>query len=102
MEVREGTPLYPKPSPKGWAATFSKLQKAKPRYAKFRFLKMAIFHLNESNISRSDGRSAVACAAYRACEKLEDYTFGKTQDYTEKMDLSTSLFMLQNIRMKNY
>jgi hypothetical protein len=63
---------------------------------------MAIFHLNESNISRSDGRSAVACAAYRACEKLEDYTFGKTQDYTEKMDLSTSLFMLQNIRMKNY
>jgi hypothetical protein len=35
---------------------------------------MAIFHLNESNISRSDGRSAVACAAYRACEKLEDLT----------------------------
>ena len=87
MEVREGTPLYPKPSPKGWAATFSKLQKAKPRYAKFRFLKMAIFHLNESNISRSDGRSVVACAAYRACEKLEDYTFGKTQDYTRKNGL---------------
>lgn len=87
MEVREGTPLYPKPSPKGWAATFSKLQKAKPRYAKFRFLKMAIFHLNESNISRSDGRSAVACAAYRACEKLLDHTFGKTQDYTRKKGL---------------
>ena len=48
---------------------------------------MAIFHLNESNISRSDGRSAVACAAYRACEKLEDYTFGKTQDYTRKNGL---------------
>lgn len=48
---------------------------------------MAIFHLNESNISRSDGRSAVACAAYRACEKLEDYTFGKTQDYTRKKGL---------------
>jgi len=45
---------------------------------------MAIFHLNESNISRSDGRSAVACAAYRACEKLEDQTFGKVQDYTRK------------------
>jgi len=87
MEVREGTPLYPKPSPKGWAATFPKLQKAKPRYAKCRFFKMAIFHLNESNISRSDGRSAVACAAYRACEKLEDYTFGKTQDYTRKNGL---------------
>jgi len=49
---------------------------------------MAIFHLNESNISRSDGRSAVACAAYRACEKLEDLTFGKTQDYTKKNGLA--------------
>ena len=49
---------------------------------------MAIFHLNESNISRSDGRSAVACAAYRACEKLEDQTFGKVQDYTRKNGLS--------------
>lgn len=87
MEVREGTPLHPKPSPKGWAATFSKLQKAKPRYSKCRFFKMAIFHLNESNISRSDGRSAVACAAYRACEKLLDHTFGKTQDYTRKKGL---------------
>ena len=48
---------------------------------------MAIFHLNESNISRSDGRSSVACAAYRACEKLEDQTFGKTQDYTKKKGL---------------
>ena len=48
---------------------------------------MAIFHLNESNISRSDGRSAVACAAYRACEKLEDQTFGRTQDYTKKKGL---------------
>ena len=43
--------------------------------------------MNESNISRSDGRSAVACAAYRACEKLEDLTFGKTQDYTKKKGL---------------
>jgi hypothetical protein len=48
---------------------------------------MAIFHLNEKNISRSDGRSAVACAAYRACEKLEDHTYGKTQDYTRKKGL---------------
>ena len=87
MEVREGTPLYPKPSPKGWAATFSKLQRVKPRYSKFRLLKMAIFHLNESNNSRSDGRSVVACAAYRACEKLLDHTYGNTQDYTRKKGL---------------
>ena len=48
---------------------------------------MAIFHLNESNISRNNGRSAVACAAYRACEKLEDHTYGKIQDYTKKKGL---------------
>ncbi len=48
---------------------------------------MAIFHLNESNISRSDGRSVVACAAYRACEKLLDHTYGNTQDYTRKKGL---------------
>ena len=67
---------------------FQSCKKLKPRYAKIRFIKMAIFHLNESNISRSDGRSAVACAAYRACEKLEDQTFGKVQDYTRKNGLS--------------
>ncbi|WP_171499750.1 MobA/MobL family protein, partial [Acinetobacter guerrae] len=33
---------------------------------------------------RSDGRSIVACAAYRAGEKLECDTYGKTQDYTRK------------------
>jgi hypothetical protein len=48
---------------------------------------MAIFHLNESNISSCDGRSAVACAAYLACEILEDQTFVKTQDYTKKKGL---------------
>lgn len=48
---------------------------------------MAIFHLNEKNISRSDGRSAIACAAYRACEKLEDKTYGNIQDYTKKNGL---------------
>jgi hypothetical protein len=66
---------------------FKKLQKSKPRYAEIRFLKMAIFHLNEKNISRSDGRSVVACAAYRACEKLEDKTYGNIQDYTKKNGL---------------
>ena len=45
---------------------------------------MAIFHFHEKNISRSDGRSAVACAAYRAGEKLHDHTYGKVQDYRKK------------------
>lgn len=45
---------------------------------------MAIYHCSIQPISRSDGRSIVACAAYRAGEKLECDTYGKTQDYTRK------------------
>lgn len=45
---------------------------------------MAIYHFSEKNISRSDGRSAIACAVYRSGEKLIDHTYGKTQDYTKK------------------
>ena len=33
---------------------------------------MPIYHLSVKAISRSDGRSAVACAAYRSGEKLLD------------------------------
>jgi hypothetical protein len=35
-------------------------------------------------VSRGDGRSAVACAAYRAGEKLTCDYYEKTQDYTKK------------------
>lgn len=45
---------------------------------------MAIFHFHEKNISRSDGRSVVACAAYRSGEKLHDHTYGKVQNYQKK------------------
>lgn len=45
---------------------------------------VAIFHFSVKNISRSDGRSAVACAAYRSGEKLKDERYGKEQDYTKK------------------
>ncbi|MDC4031619.1 MobQ family relaxase, partial [Acinetobacter baumannii] len=45
---------------------------------------MAIFHFSVKNISRSDGRSVVACAAYRSGEKLKDERYGKEQDYTKK------------------
>ncbi|MCF9047467.1 MobQ family relaxase, partial [Acinetobacter nectaris] len=46
---------------------------------------MAIYHFSVKNISRSEGRSAVACAAYRAAEKLVDNRYGKVQDYTRKL-----------------
>ena len=45
---------------------------------------MAIYHFSVKNISRSDGRSAVACSAYRSGEKLIDDRQGKEQDYTRK------------------
>ena len=45
---------------------------------------MSIYHLSVKAISRSDGRSAVACAAYRSGEKLLDEKYEKTQDYTKK------------------
>ncbi|TKL81189.1 hypothetical protein DVW31_16775, partial [Enterococcus faecium] len=46
---------------------------------------MAIYHFSVKNISRSDGRSAVACAAYRSAEKLTCDYYGKEQDYTRKI-----------------
>ena len=46
---------------------------------------MAIYHLNVQVISRGQGRSAVACAAYRSAEKLYDERYGKTHDYTKKL-----------------
>ena len=42
---------------------------------------MPIYHLSVKAISRSDGRSAVACAAYRSGEKLLDEKYEKSQDY---------------------
>ena len=45
---------------------------------------MAIYHFSIKNIGRSNGRSAVAAAAYRSGEKLMDSVYGKEQDYTKK------------------
>lgn len=45
---------------------------------------MAIYHFSAKPISRADGKSAVACSAYRSGEKLLDQKYGKEQDYTHK------------------
>jgi Ti-type conjugative transfer relaxase TraA len=45
---------------------------------------MAIYHLAMKPISRSGGRSAVASAAYRACQKLINERDGLTHDFTRK------------------
>lgn len=45
---------------------------------------MAIYHLSGQVISRSQGRSAVACASYRSAEKLIDERTEITHDYAKK------------------
>lgn len=45
---------------------------------------MAIYHLSTTPISRRDGRSAVAAAAYRAGAELADARTGQVFDYTRK------------------
>ncbi len=45
---------------------------------------MAIFHLSCKVISRGNGKSAVAAAAYRSGEKITNDYDGETHDYTRK------------------
>jgi hypothetical protein len=51
---------------------------------------MAIYHFSVKAMSRADGKSAVACAAYRAGEKLVCEYYGKVQDYTRKTGVEHS------------
>ena len=64
--------------------------------------KMAIYHFSIKNIGRSNGRSAVAAAAYRSGEKLIDSVYGKEQDYTRKQALNMKIFMHRHMPMKTY
>ena len=45
---------------------------------------MAIYHCSVSVLARADGKSAVAAAAYRAGERLEDHRLGQAFDYRAK------------------
>ena len=58
---------------------------------------MAIYHFSVKAISRGAGRSAVACAAYRSGEKLQDDRYGKEQDYTKKSGVEfTNIYAPEN------
>jgi hypothetical protein len=48
---------------------------------------VAIYHLSMQTISRGKGKSAVASAAYRSCEKLVNEYDNITHDYSNKKDL---------------
>jgi Ti-type conjugative transfer relaxase TraA len=45
---------------------------------------MAIYHFTSKIVSRANGQSVVASAAYRAAEELHDQRLGKTFDFTRK------------------
>lgn len=45
---------------------------------------VAVYHCKLNAISRADGRSATAAAAYRAGERLEDELLGQVFDYTRR------------------
>jgi hypothetical protein len=60
-------------------------------------LGMSIYHCSIKNISRSSGRSAVACAAYRSREELEDVETGITHDYRKKTGIAfAEIFLCKN------
>ena len=60
---------------------------------------MALYHFSVKAISRADGRSVVACAAYRAGEKLTCEYYGKEQDYTKKTGVEfTNIYAPENTK----
>lgn len=55
---------------------------------------MAIYHFSGTVISRSQGRSAVAAAAYRSAERLHDERCDRMHDYTKKEDVAFKEILL--------
>lgn len=55
---------------------------------------MSIYHCRAKPISRAKGRSAVACAAYRSGDRLQDDYYGKIHDYTRKSGIVHSEVLL--------
>ena len=49
---------------------------------------MSLYHFHVTQIKRSAGQSAIACAAYRAGEKLHSEYYGEDSDYTRKSGVS--------------
>lgn len=54
---------------------------------------MAIYHFSAKVISRANGSSAVAAAAYRSASRLEDERLGRSHDFTNKAGVEHSEIM---------
>lgn len=57
-------------------------------------LPMAMYHLRVKYVKRSEGRSAVAAAAYRAGDRLYDARQDKTHDYTRRRNVEHTEILL--------
>ena len=55
---------------------------------------MAIYHLSVKPISRTDGRSATAAAAYRAAIQISDARTGKLHDYRRKQGVVSAVLLV--------
>ena len=55
---------------------------------------MAIYHLSVKPISRTDGRSATAAAAYRAATQISDTRTGKLHDYRRKQGVVSAVLLV--------
>jgi ATP-dependent exoDNAse (exonuclease V) alpha subunit len=55
---------------------------------------MAIYHLRVKPVSRAEGRSSTAAAAYRAAAMVYDETTGQTFDYTRKRGVERTEIVL--------
>ncbi|MCL2502895.1 MAG: MobA/MobL family protein [Bacteroidales bacterium] len=63
---------------------------------------MAIYHLSIKIISRGNGKSAVAAAAYRAGEKIKNEYDGIEHDYTKKGGIVHTEILLPNNAPSEY
>ena len=57
-------------------------------------LAMAIYHFSAKVISRANGSSAVASAAYRSASELHDERLGRNHDFSNKAGVIHSEVML--------
>lgn len=63
---------------------------------------MTMVHIATKAISRKAGQSAVACAAYRAGDVLEDAKYGKVHDYSKKDGVMSSDIVMPASLKKGY
>ena len=64
---------------------------------------MTMVHITTTPISRKDGRSAVACAAYRAGVTLEDNRYEKTHDYSKKRGvMSADIILPSSLKAQDF